>query len=165
VSVLAVTGCFTRELYDLLEQTFERVHGIYLDRGGSSFETLETVSAEEASRRVSDKCASVAAQVKHVTYYLQVLGGCIQKNEGKDPDWVAIYQQGEVTPEEWNAPKRRLRETKHRPHRHASSVSTKGAGSSAMVDRYASAEAARCGNRQAQYLGRERRNAANSGIA
>jgi hypothetical protein len=40
----------TRELLDLLDETFEHTQGIFLDRGHSSFETLEEVSADEASR-------------------------------------------------------------------------------------------------------------------
>jgi hypothetical protein len=30
-----MTECFTNELYDLLDETFEQVQGIYLDRGTS----------------------------------------------------------------------------------------------------------------------------------
>jgi hypothetical protein len=36
-----------------LEETFENVHGIYLDGATSLFETLATISAEEASVPVS----------------------------------------------------------------------------------------------------------------
>src|SRR3712207_2820795 len=64
---------FTQELYAPLDETFERAQGIYLDRGTSPFETLATISAEEASRRVSATCASIAAQVEHVRFYLEVL--------------------------------------------------------------------------------------------
>ena len=42
---------FTSILYDLLDETFERVHGIYLDKGTSLLETLATITAEEASRQ------------------------------------------------------------------------------------------------------------------
>ena len=35
-------------LFKALDETFDQVHGIYLDRGTSLFETLETISAEEA---------------------------------------------------------------------------------------------------------------------
>ena len=37
---------FTGELFPMLEETFERVHGIYLDKGTSLFETLDTITAE-----------------------------------------------------------------------------------------------------------------------
>lgn len=55
-----------------LEETFENVRGIYLDKGTSLFETLATISADEASIPVSSTCASLAAQVAHVTYYMEV---------------------------------------------------------------------------------------------
>ena len=105
------TDCFTKELFELLDETFEQVHGIYLDKGTSLFETLETISAEEASRPVSAKCASLAAQVEHVRFYLQVLAGCTQKKEIGKIDWEESWQLKEVTPEEWEALKKQLRET------------------------------------------------------
>ena len=59
---------FAYNLFLLMEETFEaKHHGIYLDKGTSLFETLETISAREASIPVGGKCASVAAQVAHVT--------------------------------------------------------------------------------------------------
>ena len=102
--------CFTNELFDLLRETFEEVQGIYLDRGTSLFETLETVSAEEASRPVSAECASIAGQVEHVCFYLQVLERVIQKKPVGKIDWQESWQLEKVTPEEWEALKGRLRE-------------------------------------------------------
>ncbi len=104
------TDCFTRELYDLLDETFEQCHGIYLDRGNSLFDTLDTLSAEEASRPVSATSLCIAAKVEHMRFYLKVLEGCIQrKNIGKI-DWQESWQLKEVTPEEWEALKMQLRE-------------------------------------------------------
>jgi hypothetical protein len=106
------TDSFKKELFDLLEETFERVQGIYLDRGTSFFETLETISAEEASRPVSAKCASIAAQVEHVRFYLQVLlEGCLQKKTVDNVDWEESWRLEKVTPDEWEALKKELRET------------------------------------------------------
>jgi hypothetical protein len=63
---------FANNLFLFMEETFEaKHHGIYLDKGTSLFETLETVSAEEASIPVGGKCASLAAQVAHVTFYIE----------------------------------------------------------------------------------------------
>ncbi len=39
----------------MFDETFEQVQGMYLDKGTSLFETLATVTAEEASRPVSAK--------------------------------------------------------------------------------------------------------------
>jgi len=55
---------FTQALLFLLEETFDTVHGIYLDKGTSLFETLATISAKEASIPVGGRCATLAAQVK-----------------------------------------------------------------------------------------------------
>ena len=66
-------GDFINALYILLDETFDDVKGIYLDQGTSLFETLAAVSAEEASIPVGGKCATLAAQVKHVAFYLDVV--------------------------------------------------------------------------------------------
>jgi len=102
---------FTGELFPLLEETFERVRGIYLDKGTSLFETLETITAEEASRPVSTRCASIAGQVEHVRFYLQVLQEYMQQKEVGKVDWEASWYLKTVTPEEWEALKQRLRST------------------------------------------------------
>ena len=102
---------YTKALADLLDETFERVHGIYLDRGTSLFETLETISAEEASRPVSATCASIAAQVEHVRFYLEVLGRYARGEAVGKVDWEASWRLTTVTPEEWDALKGRLRDT------------------------------------------------------
>ena len=102
---------YTTALSGLLDETFERVHGIYLDRGTSLFETLETISAEEASRPVSATCASIAAQVEHVRFYLEVLARYARGEAVGKVDWQASWRLTTVTPEEWDALKGRLRDT------------------------------------------------------
>ena len=102
---------FTAELFPLLEETFERVHGIYLDKGTSLFETLDTITAEEASRPVSASCASIAGQAEHVRFYLQVLQDYMQQKEVGKIDWEASWRLKTVTPEEWDALKQRLKST------------------------------------------------------
>lgn len=94
-----------------MEETFEKVEGRYLDRGTSLFETLTTVSAEETSRPVSARCTSIAAQVDHTIFYLEVIGRYILgTHEGQD-DWEASWRHGHVTPDEWAALLDRLRAT------------------------------------------------------
>src|SRR5688572_20038945 len=98
-------------MLDVLKETFEQVSGIFLDKGTSLFETLATISAEEASRPVSATCASIAAQVEHVRFYLDVLE---QYMRGTPPaekvDWKHIWLTvREVTPEEWEAVNNRLK--------------------------------------------------------
>ena len=100
---------FTDELFPLLEETFESVQGIYLDKGTSMFETLETITAEEASRPVSTSCASIAGQVEHVRFYLQVLQDYMRQKEVGKVDWDASWYLKTVTAPEWDALKQRLR--------------------------------------------------------
>lgn len=100
---------FTTELNALLDETFERVGGIYLDEGTSLFETLATISAAAASRPVSARCASIAAQVAHVTYYLEVLSGHIRDEPPADVDWSRSWLITSVTEEEWARLNRDLR--------------------------------------------------------
>ena len=55
------TERFTFTLFGLLTEAFESVYGIFLDRGTSLFETLADITAEEASRATSGRCATSPA--------------------------------------------------------------------------------------------------------
>ncbi len=100
---------FTAALNELMDETFERVQGIYLDRNTSLFETLATVSAEEASRPVSSRCASIAGQVEHTRFYLGVLEKYLKGEEVSNVDWNGSWYLKSVTGEEWEALKDRLK--------------------------------------------------------
>jgi hypothetical protein len=102
---------FYQELFDVLEETFETHHGIYLDKGTSLFATLDEVSADEASIPVGNRCATIAAQVEHVIYYLEVLERDIAGQEVGDVDWGEIWSRvSGVTTAEWDDLKGRLKE-------------------------------------------------------
>lgn len=101
---------FKKALYMLLDETFDNVRGIYLDKGTSFFETLATISAEEASIPVGGKCATLAAQVKHTAFYLDVLENAVRTLEFTSVDWGKIWREtSAVTPEEWETLKSELR--------------------------------------------------------
>jgi hypothetical protein len=101
---------FTKALYDLLDETFDNVWGYYLDKGTSMFETLATISAAEASIPVGGKCATLAAQVKHVSFYLDVVDTSVRSGNYGQTDWGEIWRTvSSVTPEEWEAIKAELR--------------------------------------------------------
>ena len=104
---------FANNLFQFMEETFEsKHHGIFLDKGTSLFETLETVSAQEASIPVGGKCASLAAQVTHVIFYLELMEKYFLKQEVGKVDWGEIWRTVEkVSPEEWETLKRELRQT------------------------------------------------------
>jgi hypothetical protein len=101
---------FTKALYTLLDETFDQVRGIYLDKGTSMFETLATITAAEASIPVGGACATLAAQVKHVAFYLDVLDHNVRTQQYDPVDWGKIWREtGAVTPEEWEDLKFALR--------------------------------------------------------
>jgi hypothetical protein len=106
---------FLNSFFAILDETFENHHGIFLDENTSLFQTLETVSAEEASIPVGGKCASLAAQVEHVNFYLEVLERYIFQNDTSRVDWGEIWRRVEkVTPEEWQVSKAKLESTYRR---------------------------------------------------
>ena len=106
---------FAKPLLEILEETFETNHGIYLDKGTSLFETLDAITAAEASRPVGGKCATLAAQVAHVTFYLEVLERYMLGQNVGAVDWGEVWRTvTEVTPDEWAALQRQLRQTYQR---------------------------------------------------
>lgn len=106
---------FTNVLYELLDETFDNVHGYFLDKGTSMFETLATISAEEASIPVGNKCATLAAQVKHVAFYLDVLEENVRAQQFKSADWDKIWREvTTVSPQEWQTIQSELRESYNR---------------------------------------------------
>jgi hypothetical protein len=109
---METTQDFATNLYAFLEETFEsKHHGIYLDRGTSLFETLDTVSAEEASIPVGGKCASLAAQVAHVIFYIESWERYALQGDNSPRDWGYIWRTVEkVTAEEWEDYKSKLKE-------------------------------------------------------
>ena len=103
------------ELLAVLEETFERVQGIYLDRGTSLFETLEGVAASTASRPIAAACAPLSAQVAHVTFYLEVLERALLGQEVGRMDWGEIWRTvGAVSDTEWSGLLGQLRVTYER---------------------------------------------------
>jgi len=103
---------FTSALYTLLDETFDNVHGLFLDKGTSMFETLATISAAEASIPVGGNCATLAAQVKHVTFYLDVTEESVRTGQYERQDWGKIWREtSAVSAEEWEALKAALRES------------------------------------------------------
>lgn len=107
---MSIERDFANNLFALMEETFEsKHHGIYLDHGTSLFETLETVSAQEASNPVGGKCASLAAQVAHVTFYIESFERFALQGDNSPRDWGEVWRSVEkVTPAEWDESKRKL---------------------------------------------------------
>jgi hypothetical protein len=102
---------FSKELLTILEETFETHHGVYLDKGTLLFETLSQISAEEASVPVGNSCATIAAQVEHVIFYLEVVERAIAgEEEVEKPDWGEVWLRvSGVTGVEWDELRARLK--------------------------------------------------------
>lgn len=104
------TEHFTGALYALLDETFDNVHGYFLDKDTSMFETLATISAEEASRPVGGDCATLAAQVEHTAYYLEVVDRNVRSGLYEQVDWGEIWRTtSAVSADDWEAIQVRLR--------------------------------------------------------
>lgn len=101
---------FAKNLFQLMSETFENPIGIYLDKNTSLFQTLETVSAQEASIPVGGKCASLAAQVAHVTFFIESFERYALQGDNSPRDWGYIWRTVEkVTPAEWDEYKTKLK--------------------------------------------------------
>ena len=101
-----------KPLMACFDETFSSVHGIYLDKGTTLFETLDGVSSHEASQSAGPGTATVAAQVAHLRLYLDVLNDYIHTGEDPKINWREIWNTvREVTPEDWEKIKLDLRES------------------------------------------------------
>jgi hypothetical protein len=79
------------------------------------FSTLAEISAETASIPVGGRCATLAAQVKHVAFYLDVLEKSVRTHEFERVDWGQIWREtSAVSAEEWELLKSELRESYNR---------------------------------------------------
>jgi hypothetical protein len=105
----------TDALLFVLDETFDTVRGVYLDQGTSLFETLAGITAEEASIPVGGKCATLAAQVRHVAFYLEVVDRSVHDPNYPPVDWGEIWRTvSSVTPEGWAAIQDELRASYNR---------------------------------------------------
>lgn len=97
---------------ELFDETFERVQGIYLDRGTSLAETLAETTAEQASTPMGRHGATIAAHVAHVVYYLDIMERCLQTGDGGVVDWGEVWRTVHVVDAQaWTVLRARLIET------------------------------------------------------
>lgn len=96
----------------VLDETFDDVRGIYLDKGTSLFETLAGISPAEASIPVGGACATLAAQVKHIAYYFDSVVSYLTDPDYPGANWNEIWETvREVDAEGWEMIIRELRES------------------------------------------------------
>jgi hypothetical protein len=97
---------FTSSLFALLKETFEGTNTtfgtIYIDQNTGFFTTLEAVSAETASRSISEGSTTVAAHCEHTRFYLEFLGNYMNENFTM-VDWKDSWNIKIVNDAEWTA--------------------------------------------------------------
>ena len=97
------TADFVNNLFTLLTETFESPLGAssaYLDQSAGLFTTLAGLSAKQASKPITPTGTSVAAQVEHIRFYLDVVEQFMNGRTEK-VDWTESWQTQEVTFEAW----------------------------------------------------------------
>ncbi len=85
----------------VLDETFVNVQGFYLDKNTSLLETLEGITAEEASIPVSESGASIAGHIEHVRFYLNVIIDSMRGVEIGKIDWQLSWLVNFVTEAQW----------------------------------------------------------------
>ena len=102
---------FTNNLFTFLVETFEgppKSASAYLDQKAGLFDTLEHLSAAQASHPVAEGATSIAAQVEHVRFYLDVVEQFMSGRTEK-VNWEDSWCVQEVTPGMWSALKQDLK--------------------------------------------------------
>lgn len=106
---------FANSLLTLLTEACQSVKGYFLDPKTSLFETLSEISAAEASIPVGGRCATIAAQVTHVNFAMEVSERYFLTGKNEPYDWGEIWRTvSEISPAEWAALQNRIRETYQR---------------------------------------------------
>ena len=106
----------------VLVETFENVGGAYLDKGTSLLETLAQIDAAAASQPMGD-CATIAAHVAHVQYYLRVLEDRMFSRDLSYVNWDEVWGTVSAVDEtEWAAMIAELKATYQRVKGHLEDV-------------------------------------------
>ncbi len=96
----------------LLRETFEGSPegqgSAYLDRGVGVFATIEKISAETASRSISENEATIAAHLEHARFYLIALVEFMNGRTEK-VNWDESWLVKTVNESEWNSLKENVR--------------------------------------------------------
>lgn len=90
---------FAINLHNFLRETFEEPEGIFLDPDTSLLQTLAGVTAEQASIPVGGKCASLAAQVAHLLFFIDSFERYALQNDTSKRDWGHVWRTVEKVDE------------------------------------------------------------------
>lgn len=91
------------------QETFDDVVGMYLDTGDNLWATLDGVTAEQASVPIASGGNTIAAQIAHMTYYLDVMAEYM-RGVKPETDWAAAWKTTSVNEDEWKDLRRALAE-------------------------------------------------------
>lgn len=103
---------FTNNLFTLLKEFFESPSSsgaACLDQKTGLFDTLESLTFTQASKRVND-APSIAAHCEHIRFYNDLLIGGLQGKTFGKIDWKQTWLLQSVSDEEWQALRGKLKE-------------------------------------------------------
>ena len=104
---------FAANLFTRLREAFEgpppQTASAYLDQGAGLLQTVEKISAEEASRAAREGGPTIAAHCAHAKFYVNVLRKYVQ-GSSESVDWGQSWLVQTVSPAEWEALKEELRD-------------------------------------------------------
>lgn len=93
-----------------LREAFDSPIGMFLDKGDALWETLEHVTAAQASVPIAPGSNSIAGQINHMVFYFDVMAAYMRNEPPEHPDWSAAWKVVEVDDEQWQDLKRALSE-------------------------------------------------------
>lgn len=105
-----------------LIEAFEDVQAqpLFINRGTSLLITLSDISAEQASKDMGN-CATIAAHVDHIRYFLDVIEDFMFKRDLSHINWRTIWETVSVVSEdEWQTIKDNLHTSYERVKSHLS---------------------------------------------
>ena len=103
---------FAKVLSSVIEEAFSTGDAVFLDPGTSLFETVDKLSADEASRMVPGGKTTIAGHVEHVRFYLWAIENFMIGNQPGKVDWGESWKVKTVNEEEWASVRKRCREAK-----------------------------------------------------
>ncbi|HYJ13762.1 MAG TPA: hypothetical protein VEW66_09225 [Thermomicrobiales bacterium] len=92
---------FRQVLLGSLEEATTSVHGFFLDKGDSLFETLAPVTAVQASAPLGPGSGTIAAKVNHIRFYVDAVLANAKAGAFIPVDWASSWAVETVTDEEW----------------------------------------------------------------
>lgn len=78
---------FSKTILAAVREAFEKPDGVFLDRGTSLFETLDSLTADQVSQSITAGGTTVAGHVYHTIFYLEVTRDYLEGTLNRKIDW------------------------------------------------------------------------------